>query len=250
MDVEYYKKYYLKNKERIKERVKKYSKQNKEKIRERRVAKKVVLEDERITSMLSDKKDVLENSDGVLWKDIKGFEGKYQMSERREIRRLPYAVTQTDAKGNVYTRTFSLKILKQGVDDEGYLYACLDKQKIRIHWLFYNTFIGDSSGYIIDHIDRNKLNNDPSNLRLVDFKESNKNRTLPYKPSIRNLNKYYQKKHNGSMSKPFLLHFSENSKRKSYYFATYEEAENKYKELYNERQKRIDVSSKIFTIGS
>lgn len=187
-----------------------------------------------------------------MWKDIKGFEGRYQMSEDREVKRLPFSVTQKGFGNTVYTRNFGEKIMKQNIDDGGYLYVNLDGDRYRIHWLYYNTFIGDSSGYVIDHIDRNKLNNAPSNLRLLTPDLNKRNKTLPYKPPITNMNKYYQKKHKetrGGMSKPYMLKFTENGKSKHYYFATYEEAENKYKELYEERQKRIDVSSKVFTIN-
>jgi len=188
-----------------------------------------------------------------MWKDIKGFEGRYQMSDEREIKRLSYSVTQKGYGGKEYTRHFPEKIIKQSVDSEGYLYVSLDKDRYRVHWLFYNTFIGDSTGYLVDHIDRNKLNNDPSNLRLVSHKGNNHNKTLAYKPAITNMNKYYQKKHKetrGGMSKPYMLKFTEDKKSKHYYFSTYEEAENKYRELYNERQKRIDDSSKVLTINS
>lgn len=186
-----------------------------------------------------------------MWKDIKGFEGQYQMSDEREVRRLPFSIKQKSSNGNEYVRNFKEKIVKQGIDQEGYYYVSLNGDNYRIHWLYYNTFIGDSTGYFIDHIDRNRLNNDPSNLRLLDFKGSVYNRTLVYKPDITDCNKYYQKRHKGSMSKPFWLRFQDGGKRINIgYFKTYEEAENKYRELYEERQKRIDDGSKILTINS
>lgn len=247
------KEYYLKNKERIKERVRNYGKTHKEEIRKRRILKKEKLEAKRVDETISEKERIINESDGVTWKDIKGFEGQYQMSESREIRKLPYTITQSDGKGNIYTRTFKCKKVTQHIDDGGYLSVDLNGDTYRVHWLFYNTFIGDSSGYVIDHIDRNKLNNDPSNLRLLTQGLNNKNKTFPYRPDITNYNKYYQKKHKetrGGLSKPYMLRFEDNGERKRYYFATYEEAENKYRELYNERQKRIDASSKVFTIDS
>lgn len=178
-----------------------------------------------------------------MWKDIKGFEGRYQISDEREVKRLPYSVTQRGYGGTVYTRSFGEKILKQNIDAEGYLYVSMDGGRYRIHWLFYNTFIGDSSGYVIDHKDRNKLNNDPSNLRLVTQKVNTHNRTLVYKPDITDFSKY-QKYKNKENAKPYMLRFGEDGKRKTIgYFKTYEDAENKYRELYNERQMRIDASN-------
>ena len=172
------------------------------------------------------------------------------MSDEREVKRLPYTIKQIGFGGKAYERSFGEKILKQNIDAEGYLYVSMDGGRYRIHWLFYNTFIGDSSGYVIDHKDRNKLNNEPSNLRLVTQKVNTHNRTLAYKPDITDFSKY-QKYKNKENAKPYMLRFGEDGKRKTIgYFKTYEDAENKYRELYNERQKRIDASSKVFTINS
>ena len=178
-----------------------------------------------------------------MWKDIKGFEGQYEMSDSREVRRKTKTIIQRSSTGKEYKRTFAGKLIKQGIDDTGYYYVSLNGDKYRIHWLYYNTFVGDSTGYLIDHIDRNKLNNEPSNLRLLDKSGNNKNKTLAYRPDIR-----YDKR---CKTKPYYLRFSDNGERISVgYYATYEEAENKYKELYDERQKRIDDSSKILTISN
>lgn len=171
------------------------------------------------------------------WVDIKGFEGEYQMSDRLEVKRLPFKVVQKDANGNAYARTFTGGIIKHGIDCEGYYYVSLNGNKYRLHWLYYNTFIGDSTGYIIDHINRNKLDNRPSNLRLVDAKTSTYNRTLAYKPDIQ----YRPLK---SKKKPYYLRFSKDGKRVNIgNFVTYEEAENKYRELYNKRQNEIDANN-------
>lgn len=188
--------------------------------------------------------------DEEVWKDIKGFEGQYQMSENREVRRIPFSILQKDVDGNVYVRNFTGGKIKQCIDCEGYLSVCLCGKKYRIHWLYYNTFIGDSSGFVIDHKDRNKLNNDPSNLRLLTQEQNAHNCTMRYAPDITDISKY-QKYSNKMKAHPFCLRFTEDKKRRIIgYFNTYEEAENKYRELYNQRQKRIDDSSKILTISS
>lgn len=178
-----------------------------------------------------------------MWKDIKGFEGQYEMSDTREVRRKSKTIIQHSATGKEYKRVFPSKIVKQWIDNEGYLAVALNGDSYRIHWLYYNTFIGDSAGYVVDHMDRDRLNNEPSNLRLLDYTGSVKNRTLAYKPDIT-----FDKR---VKAKPYYLRFTEDGERKSIgYYSTYEEAENKYRELYNERQKKIDASSKVFTINS
>ena len=49
----------------------------------------------------------------------------------------------------------------------------------------------------------------------------------------------------------YCLRFSENGNRITIgYFATYEEAENKYRELYIERQNRIDDSTQIRIVNN
>lgn len=178
-----------------------------------------------------------------MWKDIKGFEGIYEISDDREVRTKPKTITQISRYGKEYQRSFKSKTLKQWIDKEGYLTVDLGIKPYRIHWLYYNTFIGDSTGYYIDHIDRNRLNNDPSNLRLLNYSDSIKNRTLAYKPDIQDLTNKKQKLKYSAFPKgrPFQLRFSENGVRKTIgYYRTYEEAENKYRVLYEERQKRID----------
>lgn len=170
-----------------------------------------------------------------MWKDIKGFEGRYQMnSDTLEVKSLPFSIEQKSSTGNVYKRNYSEKICKKGIDSTGYYFVSLNGKNYRLHWLYYNTFIGDSTGYFIDHKDRNKLNNEPSNLRLLTQEDNNKNKTLSYKPDIQ----YRPLK---SKKKPYFLRFSNGGRR--YYvgnYSTYNEAENKYKELYNKRQKEID----------
>lgn len=49
-----------------------------------------------------------------------------------------------------------------------------------VHILVYKTFIGEiPDNFQIDHIDRNKLNNNVDNLRIVTVSDNNKNRILP-----------------------------------------------------------------------
>lgn len=68
---------------------------------------------------------------------------------------------------------------KGGYDLTGY--ACY--KKVYVHRMVYEAFKGEiPEGLEIDHIDRNKHNNNPDNLRVVTRAENQKNRS-PYSSS-------------------------------------------------------------------
>lgn len=103
-----------------------------------------------------------------IWKDIPLFEGLYQISNY----------------GNVKSLRFSKeKLLKLGTDLQGYKQCVLykkDKRKnIKVHLLvamaFLNHVPDGTHNIVVDHIDRNKQNNNVSNLRLVSHSFNTKN---------------------------------------------------------------------------
>lgn len=81
-----------------------------------------------------------------------------------------------------------LKPLKNGISNK-YVWAKIDGKKHYIHKLVMEAFKGKRpDGYEIDHIDRNPLNNDLSNLRYV-TKWENKLRGEEHARAILNENK-------------------------------------------------------------
>jgi len=102
------------------------------------------------------------------WKDIKGYEGKYQVSNLGRVKSLSRLATWGDRQ---YTKK---EIILKGALSSGYYAVGLHKnnkgKKIRIHQLVWNAF-GDgrvsSHNLVIDHIDENKLNNNIANLQLL-----------------------------------------------------------------------------------
>lgn len=91
-----------------------------------------------------------------IWKDIDGYYGRYLISNTGKVR-----------------SNFSNKILKPAIGKWGYLFVTLfldykGTSKF-IHRLIAEYFIPNPNNYeIVDHKDRNRINNSISNLRWVD----------------------------------------------------------------------------------
>lgn len=68
--------------------------------------------------------------------------------------------------------------VKPSVSKIGYQFICYaPKKTVYVHRLVYEAFKGEiPEGMEIDHIDRNKLNNKPDNLRVVTHIENMNNR--------------------------------------------------------------------------
>ena len=102
---------------------------------------------------------------GKMWKDISGFEGRYQVNEEGDIR-----------------NTTTTVLLSPSLDKDGYKQIGIRKAGNRkkfwfkIHKLVALAFLELSANLQIDHIDRNKLNNHYTNLRWVTCQENCNNR--------------------------------------------------------------------------
>lgn len=105
------------------------------------------------------------------WKDIKGYEGLYQVSNLGRIKSF--------RAYNSYTKKYYYreKILKNKIDTNGYPMICLckdNKKYIRIHKLVAETFIPNINNYpIINHKDENKQNNNVNNLEWCTYLYNN-----------------------------------------------------------------------------
>jgi len=100
------------------------------------------------------------------WKYIVGYESLYKIYRDGTIVSLFGAAE---------------RILKSRIDSGGYFRIELNKHGKRkvflLHRLLYTSFIGDIPECMeIDHINRDKLNNDLSNLRLVTRTENEQNK--------------------------------------------------------------------------
>ena len=124
-----------------------------------------------------------------MWKDITGFEGRYEISE--------YGIVRNKCKLNIITP----KLNKYGYHEIS-LRKPGDRKKywFRIHRLVFEHYSSDvTSGYEIDHIDNDKLNNHITNLRMVTSLENNLNRKLTYWETNKTGELYISKYKNGYM---------------------------------------------------
>ena len=108
-----------------------------------------------------------------IWKDIKGYEGWYQVSNLGRVKSLERVFIRKNGTP-FFVRE---RILKHALDHSGYPYVTLIKLKTRynkaIHRLVAEAFIPNPENKpCIDHIDCNPQNPMASNLRWVTVREN------------------------------------------------------------------------------
>jgi len=105
------------------------------------------------------------------WRDIPGYEGKYQASNLGRIRSLDRVVQFGNQK-----RLSKGQILKQfDITKRGYKGVSLSRKLKYVHKLVAMSFldhIPDGFNMTVDHIDFDKSNNKVSNLRLITHSEN------------------------------------------------------------------------------
>ena len=109
------------------------------------------------------------------WKDIINYENKYQVSNLGKVRSL------LDCRGNILSVP---RILKDAKNNRNYHFVQLCKNGITkgflVHRLVGMSFIDNPENKLtIDHIDKDKSNNQASNLRWATNDEQLENKEYP-----------------------------------------------------------------------
>ena len=110
-----------------------------------------------------------------IWKDIKGYEGLYQVSNLGNVRSL--ITYKYSKKQNKCIEIIREKVLKPSIDKHNYKFVVLTRNRIRktikVHRLIAENFIENTNNKpLINHIDGNKLNNNINNLEWVTNSEN------------------------------------------------------------------------------
>lgn len=104
-----------------------------------------------------------------IWKDITGYEGRYQVSNEGRVRSLPVKST---------TRYYGGKVLVQMTDNIGYKVVNLSRKTYKVHRLVAAAFVDNPNNYPhVNHIDEDKTNNSASNLEWCTPEHNNNHGT-------------------------------------------------------------------------
>ena len=124
-----------------------------------------------------------------VWKDIKGYEGSYQVSNLGRVKSLER--TFIDKIG--HKQHTKERILKQFTASHGYLQVDLyngsSKKKRLVHRLVCEAFHENTENKpCVNHIDENKTNNVASNLEWCTYEENNNHGTHNARSAKTNIN--------------------------------------------------------------
>ncbi len=109
------------------------------------------------------------------WKDIKGFEGRYQVSDLGRVKSLPFMQRYLLRNGREAYRRTAEMILRPQVGRHGYVLVSLhlDNQRVArsVHSLVAEAFI-EGQGETVNHKNGNKADNRADNLEWLSYTDN------------------------------------------------------------------------------
>lgn len=122
-----------------------------------------------------------------IWKDVKGYENLYQVSNLGRVKSLSKKINN---------KVLKEKFLKPCKNSGGYLWVKFTINKIEksfsVHRLVAINFLGESD-LVVNHKDFNKLNNNLDNLEFLTIRENNHHYTLTIKKSSKHIGVVWSK---------------------------------------------------------
>lgn len=114
---------------------------------------------------------------GEIWKDIPGYEGKYQASNLGRVKSVGRRLRFVSKNGNESWRTSKERIISQQVLNSGYYLVHLHvdgrRTAVTVHSLIASAFLGKKPvGTEVNHKDGIKIHNNAINLEYVTSREN------------------------------------------------------------------------------
>lgn len=155
-----------------------------------------------------------------IWKDIRGYEGRYKVSNLGNVKSIKRTVKHAGSN----TRTFPETLLKPNKVAFDYLQVTLYKEGKRkcryVHNLVMEAFVGEKKkGFETNHKNEIKSDNRLENLEYITAKENNNYGTRIQRMSEKNTNGKRSKKIKGTHLKTkveIILPSIEEAKRQGY----------------------------------
>ncbi|MEZ0117826.1 UNVERIFIED_ORG: hypothetical protein ABRZ91_001783 [Heyndrickxia coagulans] len=119
----------------------------------------------------------MENNTVEIWKDVKGYEGLYQVSNLGNVRSVDRVVKMVYKNGNVATMKRKGKLLSPYKHKSGYIVVNLSKDGVRkmqyVHRLVLEAFVPNVKGLPdANHINEKKDDNRLENLEWISEKDN------------------------------------------------------------------------------